>query len=269
MSAHRFAGPMATLLLCATAAGGAFGQDATAPAAVAAPGASVQGAPVDPAAGSYSLGLYLGSQLRGSGLQGTVSMEQLQSGLRDGLGGKTPSEDDKARMSTMLHEGRDSVATQNRAQARDFLAQNAKAEHVVTTASGLQYTILKPGNPSAASPKPTDTVTVHYRGRLLDGTQFDSSDNHSMPATFRIKGGVIKGWQEALTLMKPGAQWRLFVPPELAYDAASPPGIPPGSLLVFDIELLRIEPPQSVAPGSAPSRGGGAGTGKDARTPHG
>jgi FKBP-type peptidyl-prolyl cis-trans isomerase FklB len=233
------------------------------------PAVPAEGAAVDPAAASYSLGLYLGSQLRASGIEGTVSVDQLQKGLHDGLGGKIPSEDDKGRMSAMLHAGKDAVTSQNRAQAQDFLAHNAKVEGVVTTASGLQYAVLKPGDATSSSPKITDTVTVHYRGRLLDGTQFDSSDAHAMPATFRVNGGVIKGWQEALLLMRPGAQWRLFVPPELAYDAASRPGIPPGSLLVFDLELLRIEPPQTLPPGSAPPKGSGAHASKGSATPHG
>jgi FKBP-type peptidyl-prolyl cis-trans isomerase len=170
-------------------------------------------------------------------------------------------------MSQMLHTGRDAVAGQNRAQAQDFLAHNAQAEGVVTTASGLQYAVLKPGNATASAPKITDTVTVHYRGRLLDGTQFDSSDAHAMPATFRINGGVIKGWQEALQLMKPGAQWRLFVPPALAYDAATRPGIPPGSLLVFDLELLRIEPPQVPPANGAPAKRSGAHPSQGSATP--
>jgi FKBP-type peptidyl-prolyl cis-trans isomerase FklB len=274
MSSHRYLGSALALLLFATSVGRARAQDAPAalpgatnPAAPAAPAAPAESA--DPAAASYSIGLYVGSQLRGSGLEGTLSVEQLQKGLHDGLGGKIPTEDDKARMSQMMHTGKEAVASQNRAQAKDFLAHNGKDERVVTTASGLQYTILKPGDATATAPKITDTVTVHYRGRLLDGSQFDSSDAHAMPATFRINGGVIKGWQEALQLMKPGAQWRLFVPPELAYDSASRPGIPPGSLLVFDLELLRIEPPQTLLPNGAPPKGSGAHVDKGTAAPHG
>ena len=193
----------------------AYGQDVPAPT-----GPPAETAPVDPVAGSYSLGLYFGNQLHTSGLDGTVSLEQLERGLREGLAGKAATEEDKARMSQMLHDGREAVAAQNRAQAREFLAQNGKIDGVVTTASGMQYTIIKPGDGSA--PKATDRVTVHYRGRILDGTQFDSSDAHAMPATFRLNGGVIKGWQEALLLMKPGAQWRVFVPPDLDYGDDSP-----------------------------------------------
>jgi FKBP-type peptidyl-prolyl cis-trans isomerase len=88
-------------------------------------------------------------------------------------------------------------------------------------------------------------VTVQYRGRLLNGTEFDNSASHGQAATFRVNS-VIKGWQEALPMMKPGAKWQLFVPPELAYDVNSPTNIPPGSLLVFDIELVKINAPASL-----------------------
>ncbi len=204
---------------------------------------AAKAAPADSAVDSYSLGLYFGSQLRASGLQDTVSLDQLEKGLHAGLGGTMATDADKARMSQMLHDGRAAIAARNREQASKFLAQNAKAEGVVTTASGLQYTVIKPGDAQSSLPKATDRVTVHYRGRLLDGTQFDSSDAHAMPATFRLNGGVIKGWQEALRLMKPRAQWRIFVPPDLAYGDGGAPQIPPGSLLVFDLELVKIELP--------------------------
>jgi FKBP-type peptidyl-prolyl cis-trans isomerase len=131
------------------------------------------------------------------------------------------------------------------------MAQNGKIQGVVSTASGLQYTIVKPGNSKAASPQPTDRVSVQYRGRLLDGTIFDSSDMHPMAATFSLNGGVIKGWREAMLLMKPGAEWRVFVPPDLAYGDNPPPRIPPGSLLVFDIQLVKIEPPIAMPPKQA------------------
>jgi FKBP-type peptidyl-prolyl cis-trans isomerase len=101
--------------------------------------------------------------------------------------------------------------------------------------------VIEPGDAQRASPAPTDRVTVHYRGRLLDGTEFDNSDSHAQAATFTANS-VIKGWREALLLMRPGAKWRLFVPPELGYDLNSPPNIPPGSLLIFDVELTKVEP---------------------------
>ncbi len=88
---------------------------------------------------------------------------------------------------------------------------------------------------------------MHYRGRLIDGTEFDNSDSHAQAATFNVNA-VIKGWHEALMLMKPKAKWRLYVPPELAYDLNSPPSIPPGSLLIFDVELVKAEPAPAMAP---------------------
>jgi len=98
---------------------------------------------------------------------------------------------------------------------------------------------------------PTDSVTVQYRGKLLDGTEFDSTYARGAPATFTVNG-VIPGWQEALVLMKPGAKWQLFVPPELAYGARPQPGIPGGSLLIFDVELVSVKPSAAAAP--APAR---------------
>ncbi len=236
------------LVLVAGAAQAAAADDAAAVATPAAAAALAKAPPADPAASSYSLGLYIGSQLHASGLQGTVSLEQLRKGLSEGLAGKTATDADKARMAQMLHDGRQAIAAHNRAQAQEFLAQNAKVSGVVTTASGLQYAVIKPGDAKGAAPKLSDRVTLHYRGRLLDGTQFDSSDSHPMPATFRLSGGVIKGWQEVLQLMQPGAQWRVFVPPDLAYGDSGPPQIPPGSLLVFDLELVKIEPPIAMPP---------------------
>ena len=100
---------------------------------------------------------------------------------------------------------------------------------------------------TGASPNPTDTVLVNYRGSLLDGTEFDNSAKHGGPATFQV-GRVIPGWTEALQLMKPGAKYRLFIPPQLAYDLRSPPEIPPGSLLLFDVELISIKAAQAAAP---------------------
>ncbi len=134
---------------------------------------------------------------------------------------------------------RDAAGKRNVASAQKFLADNGKLPGVVTTPSGLEYKIVTPG--SGASPKPTDEVKVHYRGTLLNGSEFDSSYKRNEPAVFPVNG-VIKGWQEALVLMKPGAKWKLFVPPALAYDMSPKPGIPPGSALVFDVELLAVTP---------------------------
>lgn len=122
---------------------------------------------------------------------------------------------------------------------RQFLAQNARAEGVVTTESGLQYRIVRRGD-STITPGPTDTVTVHYRGTLLDGTEFDSSYSRGQPATFPVFG-VIEGWVEGLQYMSPGDVFILYLPPALAYGSRSPsPLIPPNSTLIFEVELLEI-----------------------------
>jgi FKBP-type peptidyl-prolyl cis-trans isomerase FklB len=113
-----------------------------------------------------------------------------------------------------------------------YLAENAKREGVKTTASGLQYRIVKEG--SGRTPTLADTVTVHYRGTLVDGSEFDSSYKRGQPATFQV-GGVIAGWTEALQLMKEGAQWQLVIPPGLAYGDRGPLA---GQVLIFDVELM-------------------------------
>ena len=120
-----------------------------------------------------------------------------------------------------------------------FLAENAKKEGVKTTASGLQYKVIKSG--TGESPKLTDTVKVHYHGTLINGTVFDSSVQRGQPISFPV-GGVIQGWVEALQLMKVGDKWQLFIPARLAYRDQSPgAGIPPNSVLIFEVELLGIE----------------------------
>ena len=120
-----------------------------------------------------------------------------------------------------------------------FLTANAGKEGVITTASGLQYKVIKSG--TGESPKLTDTVKVHYQGTLIDGTIFDSSIQRGQPISFPVNR-VIPGWTEALQLMKVGDKWQLFIPAKLAYGDQSPsPAIPPNSVLIFEVELLGIE----------------------------
>ena len=121
-----------------------------------------------------------------------------------------------------------------------FLEENSSRPNVVTTPSGLQYIVFKEGN--GARPTESSTVVTHYQGELVDGTIFDSSRQRGAPATFPV-GGVIKGWTEALQLMKEGSHWRLFIPSELAYGSRGAGGgrIPPNSVLIFDIELLEVK----------------------------
>jgi len=130
-------------------------------------------------------------------------------------------------------------ASKNKKTADDFLAKNKGEKGVTTTTSGLQYVVLKDG--TGPSPKETDTVKVHYRGTLTNGTVFDSSYERKEPVVFQANG-VIPGWVEALKMMKVGSKWKLFIPPDLAYgENGSPPAIPPNAALVFEVELLGIE----------------------------
>ena len=126
----------------------------------------------------------------------------------------------------------------NLKEGKAFLEKNSKKKGVITTKSGLQYKIIKSGK--GATPKPGDTVTTHYRGTLINGTEFDSSYKRGKPASFPVNG-VIKGWTEALQLMQVGDKWELYIPAELAYGANGPsPVIGPNSALIFEIELIKI-----------------------------
>jgi FKBP-type peptidyl-prolyl cis-trans isomerase len=219
--------------------------------AVATGGASEVKAPTNAKAqASYSIGVSMGDQLHHMGLSGdSLAPERLTQGLRDALSGKVSmTAADQENIANFLKTARTNLAESNHAAAKSFLAENGKKKDVVTTASGLEYHVITEG--SGTPPKATDEVTVHYRGTLLDGTEFDSSYKRGQPASFPVNG-VIPGWQEALVLMKPGAKWELFIPPSLAYDLNSPPSIPPGSLLRFEVELLKVKPP-AAAPGPAP-----------------
>lgn len=206
---------------------------------------------------SYSLGVLMGTQLRQLGLTTqSVEFNEITKGLHDVVKGSvTASEADRQNVQALVAQTRAVAAIKNHAAAARFLAVNAKRKGVVTTASGLQYRIVRAG--SGASPQPTDEVTVNYRGSLLNGTVFDSSYERGQPVTFPVDH-VIKGWQEALVMMKPGAKWDLYIPPQLAYGDDSPPPIPPGSLLKFEVELLSVKPAGASPGGAGPSFGGGA-----------
>ena len=145
-------------------------------------------------------------------------------------------------------EERKVVADENLKKGQDFLAENAKKEGVVTTESGLQYKVLESGEEGAAMPKDSDKVKVHYHGTLIDGDVFDSSVERGEPVTFPVKG-VIKGWVEALQLMKVGDKFELYIPSELAYGAGGTSGkIGPNAALIFQVELLEINPEPAAAP---------------------
>ncbi len=202
---------------------------------------------------SYLFGLTFGEQMHRVGITDQVSIDAITRGLKDGLQGKKTTPADQQQLNAYVRSIMEEALAHNKAAAKDFLARNSHEKGVTTTASGLEYKVLAAGNRKAPAVLPTDEVTVQYRGKLLDGTEFDSSYTRGMPATFTVNG-VIKGWQEALVLMKPGAKWQVFVPPELAYDTSPRPGIPAGSLLIFEVELVNVKPSAAAASAPAPAQ---------------
>ena len=212
-----------------------------------APGAD-PGPPATPDQISHAFGLVFGSQMHNAGITNELVPESVMRGIKEGLQGQQPSQADQMHIQTFVRSVSDAAAARNQTAAKEFLAKNAREKGVVTTPSGLQYKIVASGDKKAPAITPNDTVTVEYRGKLIDGSEFDSSYSRGVPATFPVTG-VIKGWQEALVMMKPGAKWVLFVPPDLAYGAAPKPKIPGNSVLIFDVNLLSAEaanaPPKS------------------------
>jgi FKBP-type peptidyl-prolyl cis-trans isomerase FklB len=232
---------------------GAAPASATADTAKKAPvkAGAAKEAPAKTSSASYSVGVSMGEQLRASGVPpDLINAQQLAQGVHDSISGKVSMTDkDRENLRGLV----DSVGESNHRAAAKFLADNGKKSDVVTTASGLQYKVLAAG--SGASPKPNDEVTVNYRGTLINGTEFDSSYKRGQPANFQVNR-VIPGWTEALGLMKPGAKWQLFIPPQLAYDLRSAPPIPPGSALIFEVELVSVKATPSAAQPAAPAQPG-------------
>jgi FKBP-type peptidyl-prolyl cis-trans isomerase FklB len=201
---------------------------------------------------SYSIGLELGNSLKKGKMD--VNVDTLLQGLKDGLSGAKPlltEEQVKETMTALQKEMTEKQAAaskeageKNAAAGEKFLAENKKKDGVKTTASGLQYKVLKEG--TGESPKATDMVVTNYRGTLLDGTEFDSSYKRNEPATFPVNR-VIAGWTEALQLMKPGSKYQLFIPSALAYgERAVGKDIGPNSALIFEVELLSIKLPDAT-----------------------
>ena len=195
---------------------------------------------------SYAIGLNIGNDFRSNGTQ--LDTDSLLAGLRDGLQGAKPRFDKQTCTTAMqqlqMEMQRKAVASsqvagkKNKQLGADFLAKNRSRDGIKVTKSGLQYKVLKSGD--GPVPGPHDTVRCNYRGTLIDGTLFDASARHGGPVEFRV-GGVIPGWTEALQMMHAGDKWQLFIPAELAYNDNPPtPDIEPGSVLLFDIELLEI-----------------------------
>jgi FKBP-type peptidyl-prolyl cis-trans isomerase len=199
--------------------------------------------------GSYSVGLSMGESLRRAVVDpDAVSTQRLIQGLRDGLSGKaTFGPQNQVSIRTLIVAARAHIGNKNHAVAHAFLFRNGKKKGVVTTASGLEYQVLTAGQ--GTSPKMGDAVIVNYRGMLLDGTVFDSSYKRGQPAHF-VVGQVIPGWNEALQLMKPGAKFKIYIPPQLAYDLSPPQQapIPPGAMLIFDVDLISVAAPRRAMP---------------------
>ena len=236
-----------------------FGEAQTPPPAVKPPPATAPGADPGPALTpdqiSYLIGLVFGAQMHNTGITpDAIVSDSFVRGIKEGMQGKLPSPAEQQQLAAYARSAGDAMVARNANAAKEFLAKNGKAKGVVTTASGLQYKILDAGDKKAPPIVPTDTVTAHYRGTLIDGTEFDSSYSRGAPTPFPVTG-VIKGWQEALVLMKPGAKWQLFIPPELAYGPRGQGKIPPNSLLIFDLNVISADAagaPPKAPPGTPP-----------------
>jgi FKBP-type peptidyl-prolyl cis-trans isomerase FklB len=210
---------------------------------------------------SYSLGVDIGRTLQR--LQLDLNEEVLSQGIGDVLGGKPMAMTDQELQETlqafqqkMMQKQQESmakkqdemkaVASKNKADGKKFLDDNSKKTGVKSTSSGLQYKVIKEGK--GDKPKDLDVVETNYRGTTIDGKEFDSSAKHGSTFSFPVNG-VIKGWSEALKLMPVGSKWELYIPSDLAYgDEGYGDDIPPGSTLVFEVELLGIKKNAGNAP---------------------
>lgn len=188
---------------------------------------------------SYALGLSMAQNFQASGIK-RLDVSDFAKGLEAGYGNgeKQMTYDEAKKVVTDFFTSMEAAsASENERLGREFLEQNAKQEGVKVTPSGLQYLVVKEGN--GPKPGPNDAVTVHYTGRLIDGTVFDSSVERGEPATFGV-GQVIPGWVEGLQMMNEGSAWRLFIPAELAYGKHGTGPIQPNSTLIFDVQLISI-----------------------------
>ncbi len=195
---------------------------------------------------SYSLGLNIGNNLKGQSID--IDPDVFSRGIKDALTGSKPMLTEQEIQTTIKSFEKEmrtkqasrmkEVGEKKNKEGEIFLAKNGKKEGVTTLPSGLQYEVIKEGDGKA--PKSTDTVSVHYRGTLINGNEFDSSIKRGQPASFQV-GGVIKGWTEALQLMKTGAKWKLIIPSDLAYGERGSRSIGPNETLIFEVELLAIK----------------------------
>lgn len=192
---------------------------------------------------SYAIGQQIGSNLKAQSID--IDPEVLAMSIKDVVGGKasrmTQEEQQQAMMKLQedLMKSQQAEAEKSKAEGQAFLEKNKTAEGVKFTASGLQYQVIAEGK--GKSPGLEDTVKAHYTGTLINGQKFDSSYDRGQPAEFPVSG-VIKGWTEALQMMKPGGKMKLWIPADLGYGPSARPGIPANSVLVFDVELVEVMP---------------------------
>ncbi len=192
---------------------------------------------------SYAIGQQIGSNLKNQNID--FDPEVLAMSIKEASEGKESKlKQEEMQQSLMkLQEGlmkkQADMATKNKEDGAKFLEKNKSEANVKTTASGLQYIVLQEG--TGKTPTPKDMVKAHYKGTLIDGKQFDSSYDRGQPAEFPVEG-VIKGWTEALQMMKVGGKMKLFIPSDLGYGESARPGIPANSVLIFEVELLDVNP---------------------------
>ncbi len=207
---------------------------------------------------SYAMGVNVGTFLKKNGMD--LDNDLLVHGMKDTLSTNPPIMSDEQVKAALMQLQQSVVANRRKTQAAEgdknmqegkaFLDQNKTKPGVVTLPDGLQYKIIKDG--TGASPKPTDMVSVNYRGTFVDGTEFDSSFKRGRPAQFPVRG-VIPGWTEALEQMKVGSEWEIYIPYDLAYGPSGrPPLIGPNQTLVFQVELLDVQAPPPPPPPPQP-----------------
>ncbi len=199
---------------------------------------------------SYIIGIDIGKAFKKQGLE--IDSDLLVKGIKDSMAGNKPlvSEQEireimvglQQKMAAQEAEHQKKLAEKNKGEGEAFLAENKKKAGVQTLPSGLQDKVIRPG--TGKKPQKTDTVSTHYRGTLIDGTEFDSSYRRGKPASFPV-GGVIPGWTEALQLMEEGAKWQLFLPANLAYgERGAGREIGPHAVLIFEVELISVQASQ-------------------------
>jgi FKBP-type peptidyl-prolyl cis-trans isomerase len=184
---------------------------------------------------STAIGISMAENLKQ--VQDDVDIDIIVKTMKEVLGGAKPSMNDQE-LQKVFAQAQEAKQAAGKKEGENFLVTNGKKEGITTTASGLQYEVLKKGE--GAKPAKTDTVVTHYKGTFINGKQFDSSYDRNEPAEFPVTG-VIAGWTEALQLMPVGSKWKLYIPSALAYGPGGRPGIPPNSVLVFELELISIK----------------------------